>query len=141
MMQFRSPAEMVAEFQEVFETSSDPALWKKLVLEELAEIEQAYADVLKELVDFLYVTAGLLNVAGEEETGVFLTALEPRMERVNSLVDGGYLNRLIDEAFRRVHASNMSKLGDDGKPVRREDGKVLKGPNYQPPVLTDLITN
>ena len=32
----------------------------------------------------------------------------------------------------------MSKLGEDGKPIRREDGKVLKGPNYKEPDLTDL---
>jgi len=44
----------------------------------------------------------------------------------------------LDEAMRRVFESNMSKLVD-GKPLRREDGKVLKGPNYQPPVLDDLI--
>jgi len=41
--------------------------------------------------------------------------------------------------LNRVHVSNMSKLGPDGKPIRREDGKVLKGPNYQPPTLTDLV--
>ena len=45
----------------------------------------------------------------------------------------------LDEALNRVHVSNMSKLGPDGKPIRREDGKVLKGPNYQPPTLTDLV--
>lgn len=45
----------------------------------------------------------------------------------------------IDRAFDEVHKSNMSKLGEDGKPVYREDGKVLKGPNYQPPKL-DWIT-
>ena len=45
----------------------------------------------------------------------------------------------LDEALDRVHKSNMSKLGEDGKPVYREDGKVLKGPNYKPPTLTDLI--
>jgi hypothetical protein len=33
----------------------------------------------------------------------------------------------------------MSKLGEDGLPIRREDGKVLKGPNYQPPTLIDLV--
>ena len=37
----------------------------------------------------------------------------------------------------RVHQSNLSKLDDEGKPVLRADGKVLKGPNYQPPDLTD----
>ena len=45
----------------------------------------------------------------------------------------------IDEVFCRVHRSNMSKLGDDGKPVYREDGKVLKGPNYEKPNLDDLF--
>jgi predicted HAD superfamily Cof-like phosphohydrolase len=45
----------------------------------------------------------------------------------------------LDEALDRVHQSNMTKLGEDGNPIRREDGKVLKGPNYQPPTLTDLV--
>ena len=37
----------------------------------------------------------------------------------------------LDTAMQRVFESNMSKLGDDGKPIYREDGKVLKGPNYR----------
>jgi len=45
----------------------------------------------------------------------------------------------LDEALNRVHESNMSKLGEDGKPIYREDGKVLKGPNYKPPDLSDLF--
>jgi len=45
----------------------------------------------------------------------------------------------LEEALHRVHRSNMSKLGLDGKPIRRADGKVLKGPNYAPPEMTDLI--
>jgi predicted HAD superfamily Cof-like phosphohydrolase len=45
----------------------------------------------------------------------------------------------LDEALDRVHKSNMSKLDDNGEPIYREDGKVLKGPNYQPPNLTDLV--
>ena len=45
----------------------------------------------------------------------------------------------LEEALFRVHKSNMSKLGLDGKPIRREDGKILKGPNYQPPKLDDLV--
>ena len=44
----------------------------------------------------------------------------------------------LDEALDRVYHSNMSKLVD-GKPLRREDGKVLKGPNYEPPFLEDLL--
>ena len=45
----------------------------------------------------------------------------------------------LDGAFREVHRSNMSKLGTDGKPIRRSDGKVLKGPNFTPPDLTPYI--
>ena len=45
----------------------------------------------------------------------------------------------LDEALNRVHESNMSKLDDDGNPIYREDGKVLKGPNYKPPDLSDLF--
>ena len=45
----------------------------------------------------------------------------------------------LEEALHRVHKSNMSKLGLDGKPIRRADGKVLKGPNYQPPIMNDLV--
>ena len=45
----------------------------------------------------------------------------------------------LDEAMNRVHESNMSKLDEDGKPIYREDGKVLKGPNYKPPNLSDLF--
>ena len=43
----------------------------------------------------------------------------------------------LEESFNRVHTSNMSKLVN-GKPLKREDGKFLKGPNYQPPHLEDL---
>ena len=45
----------------------------------------------------------------------------------------------LDEAMDRVHKSNMSKLDDNGQPIFREDGKVLKSENYQPPTLTDLV--
>lgn len=45
----------------------------------------------------------------------------------------------IEKIMERIHTSNMSKLGDDGKPIYREDGKVLKGPAYEPPQLEDLV--
>ena len=45
----------------------------------------------------------------------------------------------LDEALDRIHNSNMSKLDEYGKPILREDGKVLKGPNYNPPNLEDLV--
>jgi NTP pyrophosphatase (non-canonical NTP hydrolase) len=44
----------------------------------------------------------------------------------------------LDTALKRVFESNMSKFVD-GKPLRREDGKILKGPNYKPPFLDDLV--
>lgn len=45
----------------------------------------------------------------------------------------------LDACFDHVHASNMSKLGDDGKPIYREDGKVLKGPNYWSPNMAKFV--
>ena len=68
-------------------------------------LETAKQDVAKELADLLYVIYGMASAFDID----------------------------IDEAFRRVHKSNMSKLGDDGKPVYRADGKVMKGPNYRKP--------
>ena len=45
----------------------------------------------------------------------------------------------LDEALRRVYESNMSKLDEQGNVIYRADGKVLKGPNYQPPELNGLF--
>jgi hypothetical protein len=45
----------------------------------------------------------------------------------------------LDLALTRVFESNMSKLDIDGKPILREDGKVMKGPGYFEPQLSDLI--
>lgn len=75
--------------------------------------EKINPNLLKEGADLLYVLLG-------------------------TFVSLGLGNELI-EAFKRVHESNMSKLGEDGKPIYRDDGKVMKGPNYKPPTLDDLI--
>lgn len=72
-----------------------------------------YKNMLKELVDVQVVLSG---------TSVALKPL-----------------RRLKEAFIRVHNSNMSKLGDDGKPILREDGKILRGPKYFEPDLSDLV--
>ena len=68
-------------------------------------------NILKELCDLQYVLSGAAVALGLD----------------------------IQTAFIRVHNSNMSKLGEDGKPVYREDGKVIKGPDYLPPNLKDLV--
>ena len=85
----------------------------------------------------------------DEEYKEFVTAIraEGLEEELKELADLVYVcfqyaenNEWdLEEALDRVHKSNMSKLGLDGKPIRRSDGKVLKGPNYQPPELRDLI--
>lgn len=45
----------------------------------------------------------------------------------------------IEEVFEEIQRSNMSKLGEDGKPIYREDGKVMKGPNYFKPNLEAIL--
>lgn len=60
------------------------------------------------------------------------------------VLDGAFLSFGMQEvkqaAFEEVHRSNMSKLGEDGKPIRREsDGKVMKGPNYFKPDIAQFI--
>lgn len=49
------------------------------------------------------------------------------------------LEHRIDEVFREIQRSNMSKLGADGKPIYREDGKVMKGPNYFRPDIAAVL--
>jgi hypothetical protein len=62
---------------------------------------------------------------------------------ISYLVEGRFVGVGVpsDAAFDEVHASNMSKLGADGKPIYREDGKILKGPNYCPPNLAPLLNS
>ena len=62
------------------------------------------------------------------------------------VLDGAFLSFGMQDvkmaAFNEVHRSNMSKLGEDGKPIRREgDGKVMKGPNYFKPDMVQFIKN
>ena len=91
-------------------------LRRELISEEALEVLDAFdsknlENITKELCDLLYVTYG--------------TAVELGID--------------LDKAFESVHNSNMSKLGEDGKPVYREDGKVLKGPNYRPADLREFL--
>ena len=45
----------------------------------------------------------------------------------------------LDECFQEVHCSNMSKLGEDGRPIKREDGKVMKPSTYFPPNIASVL--
>ena len=49
------------------------------------------------------------------------------------------LQHKIEEVFDEIQRSNMSKLGSDGEPIYREDGKVLKGPNYFKPNIKEIL--
>ena len=49
------------------------------------------------------------------------------------------LQHKIEEVFDEIQRSNMSKLGEDGKPIYREDGKVLKGPTYFKPSFEEIL--
>jgi hypothetical protein len=143
------PHDKVGAFIKAFKGSLDPRLWVKLIDEELEEYRAekfGTAEHLKELCDLLYVSTGLALTApehigmlmrdGERETVI------KQQGKVSRLLDSGleqYGEAVFSEAFARVHDSNMSKLDSNGNPILREDGKVMKGPNYKKPDLTDLL--
>jgi predicted HAD superfamily Cof-like phosphohydrolase len=143
---------MLQEFIKAFGASLDARLWYKLVKEELAELKEAMdkddkANTLKELCDVLYVygpfntlieTAVQADLIPEEEAKEITEYLQTNMKIFQKAVTL-FPPMVVYEAFVRVHKSNMSKLGLDGKPIKREDGKVMKGPNYTPPDLSDLV--
>ena len=94
------------------------ALRISLITEELQELCAAFqnndiVEVADALVDLMYVVNGCAAECG--------------------------LQNLIDKCHTEVHASNMSKLGADGKPIKREDGKILKGPAFFSPNLKAII--
>jgi len=87
----------------------------------------------------------------EEENNEYLEACEKNslIEIADALGDQLYIlcgtilkhgmQDVIEDVFREIQASNMSKLGEDGKAVIREDGKILKGPGYFRPDLSKFI--
>jgi predicted HAD superfamily Cof-like phosphohydrolase len=124
----KSALEMVEEFHQAFNcpvlkmptfaTFDRVLLREKLMREELQELREAMheknmVEILDGLCDLLYVVYGTAHEYG--------------------------LGPVLKEAFREVHRSNMSKRGTDGKPIMREDGKVLKGPNFTPPDQAGII--
>ncbi len=87
-----------------------------LIEEELNELKEAIenndiVEVADALTDILYVTYGAGHSFGVD----------------------------LDECFEEVQRSNMSKLGEDGKPIYNDSGKVMKGPNYFAPNLKKII--
>ncbi len=144
----------VSEFIRVFDASTDIALWERLIEEEVMELHvELTADninrenVLKEAADVIYVVTPLIGIV--EALGDIGLVSEERMLKLQKLVEradnklevaiGMFGEDTIGEAVKLVHASNMSKLGEDGKPIRRDDGKILKGNNYKAPDLSALV--
>ena len=89
-----------------------------LIEEELEELKEAIenkdvVEVADALTDILYVTYGAGAAFGID----------------------------LDKCFEEVHNSNMSKLDRDGRPIYREDGKILKGPDYFEPNLEKIVEN
>ena len=107
--------------QEVKEKAEFPSdkittLRYDLINEELAELKEAIdkkdiKEVADALTDILYVTYGAGHAFG-----------------IN-----------LDKCFQEVQKSNMSKLGNDGKPIYNDKGKVMKGPNYFKPDLNKFV--
>lgn len=78
-----------------------------------AALEGNTAEIADALGDQLYILCGTLLVHG--------------------------MGEVIEAVFQAIQASNMSKLGPDGKPIYREDGKVMKGPNYFRPDIASVL--
>lgn len=55
-----------------------------------------------------------------------------------TIVEHG-MQDIIEEVFEEIHKSNLSKLDENGNPIYREDGKVIKGPNYFPPDIEKIV--
>jgi hypothetical protein len=128
-----SPVEtMCLEFMETFKDTKTGETRIKLCEEENAEVKEAAAALLKEICDLIYVTT-CANLSG-----VDMGFMDSGDYESSEGVLNAFPEEIVMEAFKRVHESNMSKLVD-GKPLLREDGKILKGPNYRPPYLLDLI--
>jgi len=110
--------EMLSECHMAFEVGNgreDTVLRPRLLDEEHTEVQDALVtgsrrQIAKELADLVYVAVG--------------TALVYNID--------------LDAVLEEVHKSNMSKLGPDGKAIKRADGKFLKGPRYMEPRLGDI---
>lgn len=122
-----SSLEAVREFHETFGVKIEPT---PFIGSEVAKLRiKLLREELKELEDAIEICS----------IPLILDALTD----LQYILDGTYLSFGLhtykELAFHEVHCSNMSKLGEDGNPIRREDGKILKGPNYVPPDIEGVL--
>lgn len=127
-MSFPPSLDLVREFHTTF----DQPIHDQPTLDNEA-VNQLRIDLLREEVKEL-------NVALFDHDPV---AVLDALTDIQYVLDGAYLSlgfhRVKNEALAEVQRSNMSKLGPDGKPIYRRDGKVLKGPNYSPPDFSVVL--
>jgi predicted HAD superfamily Cof-like phosphohydrolase len=135
----RNSYERVREFMEAFghpvydkPTDIEDADWLhmrlELIREELGELYEACG----------YETSEWNEVVPVRQMDrMNIVAVADALGDLEYVVNGMALGTGIDlpEVVREIHRSNMTKLGADGKPIYREDGKILKGPGYEPPNL------
>lgn len=125
-MMYVTNFEKVGDFMEAFgqEVLTEPALPS-------AELARLRLELIREEVEEL-------NVGIE---GMDLVEIADALTDILYVVYGaGHAFGIdLDACLAEVHRSNMTKLGADGRPIYREDGKVLKGENYEPPNLRQFI--
>lgn len=87
-----------------------------------------------------YIQAAIEGTASAEQrlTGI-ADALGDQLYILCGTILKHGMQHIIEDVFDEIHRSNMSKLGPDGKPILREDGKILKGENYFKPNLAQFI--
>jgi predicted HAD superfamily Cof-like phosphohydrolase len=135
-MRHLSREDVVAEFHKAFNHPVDAEmtanllqLRHELIFEEYKELREEMAAALADLNSYGYVRAKTKERMLKE-----MADLQYVLSGLAATFD-----LPLNVAFIRVHKSNMSKLGEDGNPILREDGKILKGPNYVPADLEDLV--
>tara|TARA_Y100001968_G_C19289570_1_gene683468 strand:- start:491 stop:871 length:381 start_codon:yes stop_codon:yes gene_type:complete len=82
-----------------------------------------------------------LNACKEGDLVEIADALGDMMYILCGTILSHGLQYKIEEIFQEIQSSNMSKLGKDGKPIYREDGKILKGPNYFKPNIPKVLNH
>lgn len=126
----------------------------KKQLQQLWDFQSAYNSTRNTKPTLLDPSESMLRYElGKEELIEYLEACnnDDLVEITDALTDQLYIllgtmvahgmQDIIEDVFDEVHRSNMSKLGVDGKPIYREDGKILKGPNFTPPNIAQFLTD
>ena len=136
MMKTHNREDTVLEFHSKFNHPIEEPWTVKLLEFRLKLIREESGEVMEEFCNMLIDLERGKNVSLQQKNNLLKELCDLQYVLSGAAVA---LGLDIQVAFNRVHDSNMSKLDDNGKPVYREDGKIIKGPNYRPPNLEDLV--